>query len=1008
MKALPRPTLAYLPQLPGEQYTVPWQSQTGGNVDEKTPGVGSAVLVELNRLMKVGAGPENLSRCQALHNLLKSSIDQNGVAHNICTRLLHEVLLAVADNARKDALNQLLQSEQKNSPTFQAASAATLLKLIGKNYKEEFSRVRLFVVPNDKEWEHIKAKQYNKGPRGQTLLEASVWLGTISSATTRRRIKDGTLAEAFDVALRKHLEESDTRRQVRNLLAELTPSDISMTQPLGSMVTSVPYIARSLDLETQKAVHNFAARVRRQLQTDQQANNVEDPLPIKLTWSAVTDPAIVGHNAGQRRTPETIEEIVAALSSDEPARFVFLGRGGAGKTTLATSIALALLEPRRLSDRVPVVLNVASWNPAHTALDDWVIGCLNEQYKYKEKRCKWDETPAAQLVRNGHILPILDGLDELPLLVRESAILTINGAIRDKLVVMSRPEQYQAIVAAGNSELRDATVLAIDDLNFDDVAKYLRSGSYQDHWTPIIGQADTEDAQAKQRLRDVLTTPLMAMLAKSVYSRSEQDPSELLNFSTTREIANHLLDRFVDTRFDVDHPPLRSTEMPYRDWGRGNAKVWLGLLAASLVSHRSEDFAWWKLQIAEVASPLRRPVTILLASGLTLMGISWLIDSAPLGTVGVVMFLLSPIALALGKNYLPRRWSWGSIFGVFRDGDAYTTALLGRYCIGVGFISGIALAASSDSADSGLMLLLILAFIAFSLCIFFAPALSDTAVDSPQKLLESDTRTTVTTAAIFLISLLTGSVYITLVHNDARTLLSIPALVVTASSTVLFSASGVWFTSTLGLASHNLAPRQFMRFLSDAHRLGILRQSGGTFQFLHVLLRDRLAKTYIENCITSSSFLYKELNHKLTLSRFSSSSDGSVQIELETYIEHCNLAGDLSSSADARLLLSDILRRRGALTDALDQVDLLLKDGLHGGPRLGPYSKTNLRYRGMRLRAEILRDQGKIEAARSQLAQLEGELHSAINGWFNPIQLKEEAVKFAHDLETKPIFRQDQ
>ncbi len=143
-------------------------------------------------------------------------------------------------------------------------------------------------------------------------------------------------------------------------------------------------------------------------------------------------------------------------------------------------------------------------------------------------------------------------------------------------------------------------------LNFDDVAKYLRSGGLRDRWTPVVGQAGAENISRTQTLREVLATPLMAMLAKSVYSRAERDPSELLDFSTASELSDHLLDHFVVTRFDLSNPPLKSTEKPYTDWGAGSARTWLGFLAATLVSQEDDDFAWWKIRTAEIGMPLRR------------------------------------------------------------------------------------------------------------------------------------------------------------------------------------------------------------------------------------------------------------------------------------------------------------------------------------------------------------------------------------------------------------------
>ncbi|MEU3625206.1 hypothetical protein [Amycolatopsis coloradensis] len=54
------------------------------------------------------------------------------------------------------------------------------------------------------------------------------------------------------------------------------------------------------------------------------------------------------------------------------------------------------------------------------------------------------------------------------------------------------------------------------------------------------------------------------------------------------------------------------------------------------------------------------------------------------------------------------------------------------------------------------------------------------------------------------------------------------------------SAFGSYFRVRRRLAMEGALPWRLTAFLEDAHRLGVLRQSGTTYQFRHARLRDRL------------------------------------------------------------------------------------------------------------------------------------------------------------------------
>jgi hypothetical protein len=57
-------------------------------------------------------------------------------------------------------------------------------------------------------------------------------------------------------------------------------------------------------------------------------------------------------------------------------------------------------------------------------------------------------------------------------------------------------------------------------------------------------------------------------------------------------------------------------------------------------------------------------------------------------------------------------------------------------------------------------------------------------------------------------------------------------------------AGSVYLVTVAVLGARRRVPRRLMRFLDDAHRLGLLREAGPAFQFRHAKLQDRLAQLH--------------------------------------------------------------------------------------------------------------------------------------------------------------------
>jgi hypothetical protein len=198
---------------------------------------------------------------------------------------------------------------------------------------------------------------------------------------------------------------------------------------------------------------------------------------------------------------------------------------------------------------VPVLVPLASWNPTGRHLSDWLETRLVIDHPGLAEPApgRPGVSRARALLNRGLILPVLDGLDEIPDAVRGGAIARINEAIQpgQRLVLAARSQPYQAAVSPpGGIEVRLTGAVGIELCPLDpaDTADYLRATAggpaSAARWEPVL---TTLAAPASPPVARALTTPLMTTLARAVYNPRPgehvgglPDPAELLDPATRK------------------------------------------------------------------------------------------------------------------------------------------------------------------------------------------------------------------------------------------------------------------------------------------------------------------------------------------------------------------------------------------------------------------------------------------------------------------------------------------
>jgi NACHT domain len=343
----------------------------------------------------------------------------------------------------------------------------------------------------------------------------------------------------------------------------------------------------------------LAVSLGKQWAEEDRLRRINDPRPLPVRWEVTptAQKAMAGiphQKLNEAQIAGRFTSIRDTFENIETRRLVILGAAGAGKSVLVVKLARELLAVRKPGMPIPVILPAATWNPDRH-MPDWISDQLESNHPGLARRVKsvtGETTSLAHALAYATVLPILDGLDELPEQLRAKAISEINAIGSDlPLVITSRPDEYlQATVSAGRGIAR-ARVVELRPLRVQEVIAYLSEATATApprRWNAVFKQLNLN---SKGPLTTVLTTPLMLWLARTVYESTEHDPSDLVNpaLSTQEAIEHHLLDAFIPAVYSGQRERSRFK------WTPAQAERWLGFIATYLDHIASPDLAWWRL-----------------------------------------------------------------------------------------------------------------------------------------------------------------------------------------------------------------------------------------------------------------------------------------------------------------------------------------------------------------------------------------------------------------------------
>ncbi|MEU8378139.1 hypothetical protein [Streptosporangium sp. NPDC048865] len=431
------------------------------------------------------------------------------------------------------------------------------------------------------------------------------------------------IAAASGMALylsRRELQEADQSASVISAFIGLAGLALAIygtlaDRPIGS--TSRPMNDEETLAAAKKKLTDLVSQ---QWHTEATIRSLANPRPIPISWHLIDDASLMDHPhlVGEHLltfngSSDKVADLAHAFRRLHRRRLVITGGPGTGKTTLAIQLLLELVPDRDPADPVPVLVPVNGWDTSvHPRLQDWIATRLASDYPELNAR-EFGVDAAKTLVAHGHILPILDGMDEIPEPARAAVIFALNRwlAYGDQFILTSRTTEFAAALEQGGGVLRAAAVIAPAAITPAVAETHLRDclpPVPRHDWTPVWSALRDGSCPHLSRLTE---TALGLWLISTVYTARDTDPTGLTDtarFPAYAALLAHLFDELIPTLI-ADRAPSDNPAEPFLPRHRHDpvkVRHWLTYLAHHLTcpsgstdgedgGQGTRDFAWWRL-----------------------------------------------------------------------------------------------------------------------------------------------------------------------------------------------------------------------------------------------------------------------------------------------------------------------------------------------------------------------------------------------------------------------------
>ncbi|MCV6637215.1 NACHT domain-containing protein [Candidatus Albibeggiatoa sp. nov. NOAA] len=408
---------------------------------------------------------------------------------------------------------------------------------------------------------------------------------------------------------------------------------------------------------------------------------------------------LVRTNGDAKQFPQDME--IIDIFKEVGNILLILGDAGTGKTMTLHKLASELLDDvkKNTDSPTPIMLNLSSWAKERKPIKEWLIDRITSDYYLKKYRGN-----VKKLLEKNHILPLLDGLDEVQKKYRRDCVSAINEFAKEEcglsgLVVCSRSEEYNALRRNNHVrrksnqsnwlEFRSAIVLK--KLTDEQINDYLQQKeSFKS--LQILIQLDTD-------LHKLAETPLFLNVMSVVYEGLPLDEVnnivETMQNMTLHVKQEELFESYTEKVF---HLKCEKKEVcPYTKYCFINSLSWL---AYQMKEHDTNTFYIERLDLTWLSEKQKKiyfqsaSIRLALIFGM-LLGISGILPPFGAGTLYLVGVF------------------WGAVLGAFT-----TPKLKEKLITGWDFCS-VYKNANSNIAE-GLVLGLIMGFLGWGTVSLFS------------------------------------------------------------------------------------------------------------------------------------------------------------------------------------------------------------------------------------------------------------------------------------------------
>ncbi len=252
---------------------------------------------------------------------------------------------------------------------------------------------------------------------------------------------------------------------------------------------------------------------------------------------------------------------------------LILGEPGSGKTTTLLELARDLINRTEvdLTQPIPVVFNLSSWEGRKQAIADWLVLELQTKYQVSQQIGKaW--------IQEQRLLLLLDGLDEVSRDIRENCVDALNKFCQEygqtEIVVCSRIRDYEAL----SSQLKFQAAIYLQPLSLEQIQEYLKNAGSE---LAAVRKALESDVKLQEFSRSPLILTIISLAYQGI--SIEELPSR-----SNVELREHLFNAYIERMFK-----RRFVNILY---SQEKVKKWLSWLAKQMVRESETVFLIERMQ----------------------------------------------------------------------------------------------------------------------------------------------------------------------------------------------------------------------------------------------------------------------------------------------------------------------------------------------------------------------------------------------------------------------------